>query len=228
LLALLAKTLGLQVFQDGARIYQSADLGSTTVTVAAPVLPTAAARLDNVAANAWTADQEWLKAWDNRTYTATFPKVFASYTNTASNGKRCRSSDNPRCVNAYDSPLKAINGFIRYDAIPDDRWTNAGSTNATDYLGVDFGQSRPVTEVKIYTYDNGQNVRVPQSFDVQYLSGSTWTSIPGQVKTPSAPAANGTNEVTFPSVTTSQIRIVFTPQSGKYVGVTELESWYPH
>ena len=60
-----------------------------------------------------------------------------------------------------------------------------------------------------------------------YLSGSTWASIPGQVKTPSAPAANGPNEVTFPSVTTSQIRVVFTPQPGKYVGVTELESWYP-
>lgn len=219
---------GLQVFQDGARIHQSATLGNATITVAALVLPTAPTRLDNVAANAWTADQEWLKAWDNRTYTATFPKVSASYTNTASNGKRCRSGDNPRCVNAYDSPLKAINGFIRYDVIPDDRWTNAGSTNATDYLGLDFGQSRSVTEVKIYTYDNGQNVRVPKSFDVQYLSGSTWASTPGQVKTPSAPAANGPNEVTFPSVTTSQIRVVFTPQSGKYVGVTELESWYPH
>ena len=123
--------------------------------------------------------------------------------------------------------MKAINGFIRYDVIPDDRWTNAGSTNATDYLGVDFGKNRSVTEVKIYTYDNGQNIRVPKSFEVQYLSGSTWASIPGQVKPPSEPAANGPNEVTFPSVTTSQIRVVFTPQSGKYVGVTELESWYP-
>ncbi len=218
---------GLQVCQDGTRIYQSAALDNATVTVAAPVIPAATTPLDNVAANAWTADQDWFKGWDNRTYTATFPKASASYTNTASNGNRCRSADNPRCVEAHDTPLKAIDGFIRYDVMPDDRWTNTGSTNATDYLAVDFGQQRPVNEVKIYTYDDGQNVRVPQSFDVQYLSGTAWTSIAAQVKTPATPVANAPNEVTFPTVTTSQIRVVFTPQSGKYVGVTELESWYP-
>ncbi|HVZ89084.1 MAG TPA: discoidin domain-containing protein [Polyangia bacterium] len=218
---------GLQVCQDGTRIYQSATVANATVTVAAPVIPAATTALDNVLANAWTADQDWFKGWDNRTYTATYPKISASYTNTASNGKRCRSADNPRCVNAYDTPLKAIDGFIRYDVMPDDRWTNAGSPNATDYLTVDFGQQRSIKEVKIYTYDDGQNVRVPKSFDVQYLVGTTWTSVPSQVKAPAAPAANVANEVTFPTVTTSQLRVVFTPQAGKFVGVTELESWYP-
>jgi hypothetical protein len=218
---------GLQVCQDGTRIYQSATLANATVTVAAPVIPAATTRPNNVAANAWTADQDWFKGWDNRVYTATFPKAFASYTNTAANGRRCRSADNPRCIDAHDTPLKAIDGFIRYDVMPDDRWTNAGSTNVTDNLGVDFGQARSINEVKIYTYDDGQDLRVPQSFDVQYLSGTTWTSVPAQVKTPAAPAANAPNEVTFPTVTTSQVRVVFTPQPGKHVGVTELESWYP-
>ncbi|ONI84802.1 hypothetical protein ALI22I_30410 [Saccharothrix sp. ALI-22-I] len=202
---------GLQVFQDGTRIHQSAGLGNTTIPVAAPVTPPAATRMENVAANAWNADQEWFKGWDNRTYTQTFPKAFASYTNTGSNGKRCRSADNPRCVEARDAPLKATDGFIRYDAMPDDRWTNAGSTNATDHLGVDFGYQRSVDEVKIYTYDDGQNVRAPQSFDVQYLSGSTWQSVPGQVKTPATPVANKPNEVKFTTVVTSQLRVVFTP-----------------
>jgi F5/8 type C domain len=218
---------GLQVCQDGASIYQASTVGNATIAVAAPVIPAAATPLDNLAANAWTADQDWFKGWDNTAYTATYPKISASYTNTATNGKRCRSADNPRCVNAYDTPLKAIDGFIRYDVMPDDRWTNAGSPNATDSLTVDFGQQRTINEVKIYTYDDGQNVRVPQSFDVQYLSGTTWTSVTGQVKAPTAPAANAPNEVTFPSVATSQFRVVFTPQSGKFVGVTELESWYP-
>ncbi|WP_243704532.1 RICIN domain-containing protein [Micromonospora sp. KC723] len=92
---------------------------------------------------------------------------------------------------------------------------------------MDFGYQRPVNEVKIYTYDDGQNVRVPASFDVQYLSGGTWQSVPNQVKTPTTPVANEPNEVKFSTVTTSQLRVVFTPQAGKYVGVTELESWYP-
>jgi hypothetical protein len=218
---------GLQVCQDGTRIYESAALGNATATVAAPVIPAATTQLDNVAANAWTADQDWFKGWDNRTYTATFPKPFASYTNAAASGRRCRSADNPRCIASYDTPLKAVDGFIRYDVVPDDRWTNVGSPNASDYLGVDFGQQRPVQEVKIYIYDDGQNVRAPQSLDVQYLSGTTWTSVPGQVETPATPAANVPNEVTFPTLTTSQLRVVFTPQPGKFVGVTELESWYP-
>jgi hypothetical protein len=153
--------------------------------------------------------------------------AFASYTKTAPNGRRCRSTDNPRCTDAYDSPLKAIDGFIRYDAIPDDRWTNSGSPNATDFLGVDFGTPREITEVMIYTYDDGQDVRVPQELELQYLSGNTWLPVPGQVKVPATPVANASNEITFPAVTTSQIRVVFTPQPGKYVGVTELESWYP-
>lgn len=217
---------GLQVFQDGTRIHQSSSLANATVSVAAPVIPAAKTRLENVAANAWNADQEWFKGWDNRTLTPTYPKTFASYTNTASNGLRCRSASNPRCVNAYDSPTKATDGFIGYQKMPDDRWTNAGSPDSTDYLGVDFGYQRPVDEVKIYTYDDGQNVRAPQSLDVQYLSNGSWISVPGQTKSPAAPAANAPNEVTFPAVTTSQLRVVFTPRAGKYVGVTELESWY--
>jgi hypothetical protein len=219
---------GLQVCQDGTSIYQSATLGNATIPVAAPIIPAAATVLDNVVANAWTADQDWFKGWDNRVYTPTFPMVSASFTNAGTNGMRCRSADNPRCVAAHDTPLKAIDGFIRYDGLPDDRWTNVGSPNATDFLAVDFGQTRPINEVRIYTYDDGQNVRVAQSFDVQYLSGTTWTSVPGQVKTPAAPVANGPNEVTFATLMTSQFRVVFTPQSGKSVGVTELESWYPH
>ena len=52
-------------------------------------------------------------------------------------------------------------------------------------------------------------------------------NVPSQTKSPAAPVANNPNEVTFPTITTSQFRVVFTPQAGKFVGVTELESWYP-
>ncbi len=218
---------GLRVYQDGTPIFEAADLAEAMLDVAAPVQPPEQTRLQNVAANAWLFDQEWLKAWDNRSYTPNFPSAFASYTKTEPNGLRCRSSDNPRCTDAYDSPNKVINGYIRYDVVPDDRWTNVGSPNATDFVGVDFGSQREVDQLTIYTYDNGGDVLAPQAFDVEYLSGDTWTSVPGQAKNPPTPAANDANEVTFPPVTTSQIRVVFTPQPGAYVGVTELESWYP-
>ena len=41
--------------------------------------------------------------------------------------------------------MQATDGWIRYDRIPEDRWTNAGSPNATDLLGVDFGAPRQST-----------------------------------------------------------------------------------
>lgn len=216
------KGSGLQIFQDGQRIHQSATAGNTTVNVAAPVTPAPQQRLMNVAANPLTAEQNWL----GRTVTQPFPKAFASYTNTVSNGPHCHSGQTCKPT-TFDAPLRATDGWIRYDKIPDDRWTNSGSPNSTDHLGVDFGAPRKINEVKFYTYDDGANIRVPASYTVQYLDNGSWVTVPGQVKSPATPRANNSNEVTFPTVTTSQFRVVLTPQSGKFVGVTELESWYP-
>jgi len=218
---------GLQVFQDGKRIHQADAIGAARIPVDPPVAPAAKTRLENVAANPLAADQAWLNSWAPRAVSQPNPKAFASYTNTASNGRRCRSSDNPRCVDNFDAPGNATDGWIRYDGTPDNRWTNAGSPNATDHLGVDFGAARPINEVKLYPYDDGADIRVPQDYDVQYLAGDQWKSIPGQTRNPARPRANSANEVTFPAVRTSQFRVVFTPQPGKAVGVTELESWYP-
>ncbi|MGW0331181.1 MGH1-like glycoside hydrolase domain-containing protein [Streptomyces sp. NPDC003011] len=216
------KGTGLQVFQDGVRIHQSATAGNTTVNVAAPVTPAQPARMMNVAANPLTAEQDWL----GRTVTQPFPKAFASYTNTVSNGPHCHSGQICKPT-TFDAPLRATDGWIRYDKIPDNRWTNSGSPNGTDHLGVDFGAPRKINEVTFYTYDDGANIRVPASYTVQYLKDGVWTSVPSQVKSPATPRANNANEVTFPTITTSQFRVVFTPQAGKFVGVTELESWYP-
>ncbi|KOV74025.1 hypothetical protein ADL01_18205 [Streptomyces sp. NRRL WC-3618] len=217
------KGSGLQVFQDGVRILQTATLAATTtVNVTAPVTPSQPPRMMNVAANPMTADQDWFA----KAITQPYPKAFASYTNTVSNGPHCHSGQTCKPT-TFDAPLRATDGWIRYDKTPDDRWTNSGSPNATDHLGVDFGAPRKINEVKFYTYDDGANIRVPASYTVQYLNNGSWVDVPNQTKSPAAPVANDANEVTFPTVTTSQFRVLFTPQAGKFVGVTELESWYP-
>ncbi len=61
---------------------------------------------------------------------------------------------------------------------------------------------------------------------VQYWNGSGWVDVPGQVRTPAAPAASARNRITFDSVTTDQLRIV-APNRGGGVGfgVVELETW---
>jgi hypothetical protein len=75
----------------------------------------------------------------------------------------------------------------------------------------------------MYTYDDGGGVRTPAAYTVQYWTGSDWADVSGQLRTPSTPATNARNDITFPTVVTSQVRIVFTKASGAAVGVSELE-----
>lgn len=60
---------------------------------------------------------------------------------------------------------------------------------------------------------------------MEYLASDTWTSIADQTNSPEQLAGNDRNQVTFPAVTTAQIRVVFTPQPGAFVGLSELQSW---
>ncbi len=213
---------GLQVFEDGTRIASSPTLTKQTIQVGAARIAPPAQTLMNVAANPLTFDQ----TWNRRTVTQPYPQAFASFTNPVSNGPHCHSGQTCQPT-TFDAPMQATDGWIRYDSIPEDRWTNAGSPNPTDYLGVDFGAPRQVDEVKLYTYDDGDTVRVPRSMEVQYLDGSTWREVPSATEVPATPVANDANEVSFHTITTSQLRVVFTPQPQKFVGVTELESWWP-
>jgi hypothetical protein len=131
----------------------------------------------------------------------------------------------------YDSPQNAIDGQNFYDDIPEDsRWTDYGSATATDSLGVDFGTAIPVDELRMYTYDDtdhGGGVHTPSAYTVQYWTGSAWADIPAQQHTPAQPVGNALNDVTFPTVTTSQIRVVFTRPNNDAVGVSELEAGSP-
>jgi hypothetical protein len=128
-----------------------------------------------------------------------------------------------------DNVWNAVDGKVWYDEIPevDTRWTNYESPNSSDSYAVDLGASIPIDEVRYYSYCDGGGIQDPAGYLVQYWTGSAWADIPGQTRTPAAPACNDLNRVVFAPVTTSQVRLVLTNPSGAYVGVTELEagSW---
>jgi hypothetical protein len=128
-----------------------------------------------------------------------------------------------------DSPWNAVNGKVWYDEIPEveNRWTNYDSPNSSDDLAVNLGAAIPVDEVRYYSYCDGQGVWDAESYQVQYWTGSAWADIPAQSRSPAEPACNDLNRVVFPTVTTSQVRLVLTNEPGHYVGVAELEagSW---
>ena len=129
----------------------------------------------------------------------------------ASNGQK--TSYGPQPVASYtfssDNAWNAIDGLVFRVGIPEDtRWTSYQSPNANDSYEVSF--QRPITTdyVAIVFYDDGGGVRVPASFQLQYLVNGAWTNIPGQAQTPSTAAGNAPAEVHFAPITTSAIRIV--------------------
>lgn len=125
-----------------------------------------------------------------------------------------------------DNVWQAIDGVISYtDHSPRNRWTCYSSGQTSDWLAVDFGSNKTVSKIKLYIYDDGGGVKAPASYNIQYWSGSAWVNVASQVKSPSTPAGNTVNTVTFTQVNTARIRVVFTHKSGSYSGVTELEAF---
>lgn len=138
----------------------------------------------------------------------------------------------PRPITSYtwpnDNPWNALDGKVWYDEVPENtRWTNYASPNASDFYGVDFGVPVPVGDLRWYGYDDGGGVKPAAAYRLEYWTGSAWQEVPGQVRAPANPVGNGVNRVTFPTLTTSRVRLVFTNPPGAFVGVGELQSWTP-
>lgn len=126
----------------------------------------------------------------------------------------------------YDTTWNAVDGRKTYLDGVNTRWTSYQSTNPSDSFGVNFGHITSVDAVRLFFYDDGGGVRVPQSYDLQSWNGSTWVTVPNQKRSPAAPEGNAINEVTFPALTTNQLRVV-APNRGGGVGwgLSELEVW---
>ena len=127
-----------------------------------------------------------------------------------------------------DDPWRALDGKVWFTEVPENtRWTNYSSPNAQDFYGVDFGVPTPISDIRWSGYDDGGGVRPAADYSLQYWDGTGWADVPDQTRSSAQPVGNGPNRVTFPTVTTTQVRLLFTNPQGAYVGVTELESWSP-
>jgi len=138
----------------------------------------------------------------------------------------------PQPITSYtwrnDNAWNALDGKAWFTEVPENtRWSNYSSPNPQDYYGVDFGVSTDVSDLRFYGYDDGGGVKPAAAYTAQYWTGSAWADVPNQVHTPRTPVGNGLNRITFPSLSTSKVRLVFTNSPGSFVGVTELQSWAP-
>jgi hypothetical protein len=123
-----------------------------------------------------------------------------------------------------DSAAEAVDGTVSYGPEPENRWTAWDSPNRSDWLMVEYPTARRVDGVRLDVYDDADGVRPPRSYVVEHWNGELFVAVPGQVRTPSVPAA-GVNTVTFPAITTDKVRVFFDhadPGNGIFSGVTEL------
>ncbi|GIM89817.1 MGH1-like glycoside hydrolase domain-containing protein [Paractinoplanes toevensis] len=124
-----------------------------------------------------------------------------------------------------DTATNAIDGQDFHLDIPSTRWTTYGSPNRTDWLAVDLGAATVVDDVRLDFYDDGGGVRVPDSYALQYQdTAGTWRDIPGQTRTPTAPAARRINRILIsPPITTDRLRVVASRTDGGATGLTALQ-----
>ncbi|MFQ6047350.1 MAG: discoidin domain-containing protein, partial [Gemmatimonadales bacterium] len=138
----------------------------------------------------------------------------------------------PLVTASYSAPTTpphyAVDGNYWYHESPPNRWTAAGSGGTEDWIAVDFGIDRPVTSVRAYFYDDGREVRAPESYDLQYWHGDGWASVPRQNRTPAEPRGRRANVISFPLIGTSRMRLVLVHRAGTSSGLTELEIWGNH
>ncbi|HEX2904261.1 MAG TPA: LamG-like jellyroll fold domain-containing protein [Jatrophihabitans sp.] len=126
----------------------------------------------------------------------------------------------------YDNAWNALDGKVWFNEVPENtRWTNYASPNAQDFYGVDFGVPTKISDIRWYGYDDGGGVRPAAGYQLQYWTGSVWADVPSQHRDSTTPVGNGLNRITFPPLTTTKVRLLFTNAPGAYVGVTEFQSW---
>ena len=105
-----------------------------------------------------------------------------------------------------------------------------GTANPSDTIDFDFGTAKAVDNVKLYFYNDRMKdgYGTPESFDVSYMDDSgTFKSVANQVREPAIIASNY-NDVKFPTVTTSKIRITLHHSTSVSTGVKEIQIYNNH
>lgn len=124
------------------------------------------------------------------------------------------------------------------DAGPRSRWSSWNQTGTEQTITLTFDGAQEVHSIDWYaTYDGG-GVKKPQTIKVQALNGATWTDCATASADDGMKFENefttgcaGSTEIYHYTmnlsspVTTTQLRLVLTPESNACVGASELQVW---
>jgi hypothetical protein len=136
-----------------------------------------------------------------------FPKAEASFTS------------------RFDRVEMANDGKTNFNAAPHNRWTSFESPNESDWLAIDFGETKRVGRVELAVYDDRGGVQAPADYQLEYFDGNAWRAVNNAHKSPQQPVGGQYNELRFEPVKASKIRVVFRHQGKSRSGVSELLAW---
>ena len=137
-------------------------------------------------------------------------------------------------------PHKLLDGQYWYLESPPNRW-QPDDEDGEPWCGVDFGAERLISEVRVYPLDNisadftegvillenDRLVRTPTQLRAEIWHNGEWI-VASTTNNPLAPEGRRANILMFDEpVSTRKIRVVFTPQSGCEVAISEIEAWGP-
>jgi hypothetical protein len=108
-------------------------------------------------------------------------------------------------------------------------WGTAGSPNASDSIDIDLQGEKRIDDVRVYFYKSSTTATVagysaPSQFTVQYDNGDGWKTIPDQTRSPAYPRGN-LNQVRFPPLTASKLRITAQHAPGFKTAIKEVQAY---
>ncbi len=123
---------------------------------------------------------------------------------------------------------QAVDGLTTMESF----WGTAGSPNAADSVTIDLADGGPavaVDDVRVFFYRTSSTATAPgyappSQYLVEYDDGSGWRPAPGQARTPAYPQGN-LNQVRFPEVEATRLRVTVQHAAGARTGVKEVQAF---
>lgn len=156
-----------------------------------------------------------LEAWTRAA--GPFPAPTSTSRNLAAGAPVSASYSSP------SGPVAQVNDSrIAYTRYSRNRWSAAGTRNATDWLAIDLGAPRRVSRVEVHFVDDGRGLAAPSRYTVQVWDGQSWTDARIRRVVPERPEGWTQNTAWIEPVEASRVRVVFGHASPKATAVTEL------
>src|SRR6185436_17138974 len=123
-----------------------------------------------------------------------------------------------------DSILQVVDGRIWYFEEIRNRWSTWGSLSSSDWLAIDFGQPREISEVKIYPYVDSTTFSVPDDVSIDFRNDQEWTPVNIKQRVPEKIVGNTKNVWVFEKVSARMIRVNLKHPSSQ-VAISEIECY---